>query len=401
MPHHAGMTRPVPPLKKARIVIGTMTGTSLDGDIDVAAVRVNEHGAALRVQFLAGVSHSLGNLVDNLRRAAEQCSMSAREFAGLSQHFGQAHATAIQSLCAREGLTPDLIVLHGQTVFHAPPLSWQLINPWPVACSLQCRVRFDLRAANLASGGEGAPITPLADHFLFGGRAKQTAVLNLGGFANATLLAPDTPRALAPSLPRVRGFDVCACNHLLNRVARDRLGRNFDENGNAALAGACNETALDAMLRAMRAPPQAGISARRSLGTGDESARTVQMTAHLSPQDACRTVTEAVARLILSTLREAGLRDEDTLLLAGGSTRHQALVRAMQCARVGTTTDTMDSHGVPVGMREAAGMAVLGALADDGVSYCVEEIVGRRSRVLDSACIDALQLPDQAEPVQP
>ncbi len=388
MQHHAVMLPSAPASKDSRIVIGTMTGTSLDGDIDIAAIRVDGHGYAIRARFLAGHSHPLGRLVEDLRRAAQQEPMTAREFARVAQAFGEAHASAITTLCARLRLTPDLVTLHGQTVYHAPPLSWQLMNPWPVACAMRCRVRFDLRAANLASGGEGAPITPLADHFLFHTRSAPTAVLNLGGFANATLLAPDTNADARLELPHISGFDVCPCNHLLNRVAQDRLGKAFDADGGAARTGKSDAAALGAVLEAMRASTRASAAARRSLGTGDEAASIVRHTAHLAPNDACRTVSDAVAQSIVSALREAGVRDEHALLLAGGSTRHQPLVQAIASARSGQTVDTMASHGVPIDMREAAGIAVLGALADDGVSYCLDAVVGAKSRALDSACIE-------------
>lgn len=389
--HHATMTALAHATTDSRIVVGTMTGTSLDGDIDVAAVRIDGHGHELSACFIEGISHPLGALIQDLRRAAQQEPMTAMEFAQLAHAFGQAHAHAIHALCTGCGITPDLVVLHGQTVFHAPPLSWQLLNPWPVATAMQCRVRFDLRAANLASGGEGAPITPLADLFLFGSSEAPIGVLNLGGFANATLLPRIDPGRAMESSQHVRGFDVCACNHLLDRVARERLGKAFDEDGNAARAGVCDGAALDEILHAMRAHAKESLATRRSLGTGDESARAIDATRQLSSNDACRTIVEAIARTIVSTLRDAGLRDEDTLLLAGGSARHHALVQSIARARTGKTHTTMESHGVPVGMREPVGIAVLGTLAEDGLSYCLEQVVGAKSRMLDGASITPMQ----------
>ena len=80
---------------------------------------------------------------------------------------------------------------------------------------MKCRVRYDLRSANLVSGGQGAPITPIADYILFASNRDPKVVMNLGGFINVTLLP-----TRGQGISAIRGFDVCACNHLLDRVAR-------------------------------------------------------------------------------------------------------------------------------------------------------------------------------------
>ena len=223
----AGASDPAP-----RFVVGTMTGTSIDGDLDAAVVSIHGHGLEMRAPLVLGRSFPLGTVADDLRRIAAQGAMNAREFASIAHAFGECHAHAVESLCDEAGVKPDLAVLHGQTVFHAPPLSWQLVDPWPVAARLGCAVRYDLRGANIASGGQGAPITPLADFILFADEAMPKTILNLGGFANATLLPPR-----ASGTDGIRGFDACACNHLLDRVARTRLGRPFDEDGRRAAHG--------------------------------------------------------------------------------------------------------------------------------------------------------------------
>ena len=191
-------------------MVGTMTGTSIDGDLDAAVVSIHGHGLEMRAPLVLGRSFPLGTVADDLRRIAAQGAMNAREFASIAHAFGECHAHAVESLCDEAGVKPDLAVLHGQTVFHAPPLSWQLIDPWPVAARLGCAVRYDLRGANIASGGQGAPITPLADFILFADEAMPKTILNLGGFANATLLPPrargladrSTRMAAAPRMAR-------------------------------------------------------------------------------------------------------------------------------------------------------------------------------------------------------
>jgi 1,6-anhydro-N-acetylmuramate kinase len=367
---------------KPRFVVGTMTGTSIDGDIDVALVSVHGHGLAMQAPLVLGRSYPLGAIAADLRRAAAQEPMPAREFARIALAFGDSHAQAIAALCAEAGVKPDLAVLHGQTVFHAPPVSWQLIDPWPVAVQLGCAVRYDLRGANIASGGQGAPITPLADFILFADAAKSKTILNLGGFANATLLPP---RAHGPE--GIRGLDLCASNHVLDRVALTRLGRSFDEDGRAAAKGTPDLDIAREIAARLGRDAAAASAGPRSLGTGDEAASLVELTVDLDPSSACATVVEGLALTLAARLIAAGHEPGGTIVVAGGSARHR-LLRERLAEHASSMVETSDEHtGIPVAMREAAGMAVLGALAEDGLRFTLPQVTGAASRALDSGRI--------------
>ena len=116
-------------------------------------------------------------------------------------------------------------------------LSWQLFDPWPLVRTLNVAVGYDLRQADLIAGGQGAPITPLADWVLF--RAAGDAVVNLGGIINVTRLAT-TPRA-------VRGADVGPANLLLDGLCVALCGEPFDRDGGRALAGTPDAALTDAV----------------------------------------------------------------------------------------------------------------------------------------------------------
>ena len=386
--HHARMLPAQPDQAEApRFIVGAMTGTSIDGGLDAAIVSVHGRGLAMHAPLILGRTYDLGALSADLRRIAAQEALTARELARIAHEFGVCHADAISSLCGEAGVTPDLVVLHGQTVFHAPPHSWQLIDPWPVATRLGCAVRYDLRGANLASGGQGAPITPIADFVLFADTVEPKTILNLGGFANGTLLPPRER-----GVDGVRGFDICPCNHLLDRVAHTRLGRPYDEDGHMAARGKA-DTDLAARIASVILPPAAPVTTNRgarSLGTGDEAARAVELTVDLAPEDACATVAEALAIAIARSIAEAGHAQVSTIVVAGGSARHRFL-RNRLAAHTGSVVETSDEHaGIPVQMREAAAMAVLGALADDRMSFALPRVTGAPSAVVDSARISPL-----------
>jgi anhydro-N-acetylmuramic acid kinase len=331
-----------------RRVVGCMTGTSIDG-IDAALLEITGHGLeAMRCTFVRGASASLGPLRQPLRDLAEQRPMTAGAIAALARDFALLHAQVVTDLLGSERC--DLICVHGQTVFHQPPLSWQLFEPAPLVHALRCPVVCNLRKADLARGGQGAPITPIADSVLFR-HANVQAIINLGGFCNVTQFGSHEART--------RGKDVCACNHLLDFIARTRLGAPFDEQGNAASQGRVDAPLSRELCLALRAQG----AARRSLGTGDELSTLIDRIAPgLSPQDLAATTCDAIAWCV----REALPTDVDRVMVAGGGVRNRALMHAL--ARRFGRCETTHSAGIPPEFREAACFAVLGALTQDGCS---------------------------------
>lgn len=336
-----------------------MTGTSLDA-LDACAVRAHGRGLAMRTEVVGGVTRPLGALAPRLRALAEGRPMTAGDIARLALEFGELHAGAVGELIDDVG-RPALVALHGQTVFHAPPASWQMINPWPVAERAGCPVVSDLRGADLARGGQGAPITPMADWVMFRSPVETRAVVNLGGFCNMTLL----PTGDSPE--RVSGRDVCACNHLLDGAARTALGLDFDPGGENAGKGTADETAKRELVRVLTAQSGAG----RSLGTGDEGVAWVSSwNAKLSGPDLLASCIGALAEVIASATDGAA-----RVILAGGGALNATLAHAVaRCA--GVPVGRSEEFGVPVGMREAAQMGVLGALSMDGVPITLPKVTG-------------------------
>lgn len=360
------MTPPAP-APRSRLVIGTMTGTSIDA-LDVAAVRVAGRGAGMEARFVAGESVPLGALAGPLRELAEQRPMTAGAIWRLNEGFSLLHAGTIERLITRIGERPALVALHGQTVFHDPPASWQLINPAVVAHRLGVPVVSDLRAADLACGGQGAPITPAADRVLFAEAGAARAVVNLGGFCNVTLLGPRGSGGGA--LSGVWGFDACACNHVLDRVARTCLGVEYDEGGAAAMSARADGAAAAELERTLAGQGLSG----RSLGTGDEAGAWISrhgggggaLSGPVLAASAARAIARAIAGAIGARAVAAGLSPAG-VLIAGGGARNGALVGELRTALAPVSVEPTDAAGVPGEFREAAGMAVLGALCDDGV----------------------------------
>jgi 1,6-anhydro-N-acetylmuramate kinase len=362
-----------PPDEDMRLAVGVMTGTSIDA-FDAALVRIEGNGLDMKATLLRQVSRPLGSLVAPLRAAAEQTPMTSGELATLAWDFGRRHVEVIEELLA-PGETPDLIAAHGQTVFHQPPVSWQLINPAPIEHRFGCPVLADLRQADLAAGGQGAPITPLADWIMFRSQDASRAIINLGGFCNVTLLQRDSSTfqdsrlKTQDALNAIRGFDLCPCNHLLDAIARKAFEAPFDEGGRHAASGAPREESVASLLELLRELRAQG----RSLGTGDEALAWIDSQFQCTPPaDLAASVCVAIARMIAESL---GTR-VDEIVLAGGGTRNAALSSAIQ-SHTGQPVTMSDKHGVPAAAREAMAMAILGTLSIDDVSITLPQVTAR------------------------
>lgn len=358
------------PTPRARTVVGCMSGTSADG-IDAAAVRITGDGLHARHESVAFASVPYGPLAAPVRALQRGAAMTAADIAALSRELALLHAKLIRGMVAKAG-QPDLVVMHGQTIHHAPPLSWQLASPAVVAAALDCDVMADLRAADLAEGGQGAPITPLADWLLMRDRAatpRTRAIINLGGFCNATILP-----AGAPPTSTV-GFDVCLCNQLLDHACAVRTGQPFDAEGACALRGHAHHGIASRIAQRLAAQHGAG----RSLGSEHECLGLADLTTGLAANDALATIADAVAQAIAAVVGSHAAAD---WFAAGGGTRNAALMRSLAryAATHGATVDATDSIGIATQAREAIAMAALGAAAHDGVCITLDTVTGRHTR---------------------
>jgi anhydro-N-acetylmuramic acid kinase len=368
-----------------RMVAGCMTGTSLDG-LDAALVAIEGSGLAMQARFVRGVSRPLGAPGAQLRQLAGQEPMSARAIAQLTREFALLHVEALRELLNGAGAPsakPDLVCIHGQTVYHLPPVSWQLFNPAPLVQALGVPVVFDLRSADLAAGGQGAPITPLADWVLFrraatreetSGNRTPLAVVNLGGFINCTALpggglsssaqAHPAEEDVARQLAQIEGGDVCVCNQLLDGIARQLFDESYDQDGRRAGAGQVRDEPLAELIAILVRQAKAG----RSLGTGDEAGAWLgRWRTRTAPGDIAATACRAIAHTVTQQLPGCAL------LLAGGGVRNLALRAALQSS-CRHSVHTTDEHGIPAEYREAVCMAVLGALCQDRVPITLPQI---------------------------
>ena len=313
-------------------VLGFMSGTSLDA-VDMAVLDTD--GETITAFGPAGerkLSEATRALVLDATEAARRWPRGAPPpplFAPAAEAVAREHFEAACAFLAREALTwrdIDLIGFHGQTVLHERPSgervgrTVQLGDGALLARLAGVPVAFDFRSADVAAGGEGAPLAPI--YHLARARAcglkPPAAVLNVGGVANVTLLA----RAADPL-----AFDTGPGNGLLDLLVQDRgLGR-FDAGGGLAAAGVADAAALASYL----ADPYLAAPPPKSLDRYDFS---LEPLAHLSAQDACATLVAFTAETIALGLKAAAEPPEVLVVCGGGRSNPQvmqAIERRVDC----------------------------------------------------------------------
>lgn len=287
--------------------------------------------------------------------------------------LGRFSAEAVQQVCAEAGVDCDLVVSHGQTVRHditdrIVTSTLQIGQPAWIAEATGAPVLSDVRARDVAAGGQGAPLVGILDGLLIGEVVAPTAVLNLGGIANITVLAPDCgPIA----------FDTGPANALIDILARriTRGEESFDRDGRLAAEGQVDEGLLTELLADPYYRQPAPKSTGKELFHTDYLDRFLSTRPHLGEHDAIATVTELTARTVADACRAHGVT---RVIASGGGTRNPLLMQCLQ-TELGPTvtlTSTEEEFGLPEGAKEALLMALLGWLSWNGLAGTEPNLTG-------------------------
>ena len=363
------------------LFIGLMSGTSLDGvdgvliDLDgegkVTTLRGHHHealGDAVHDELLA-LNRSEG--VDELHRAARAASALARVYASV--------VTVLLYDCAVHARDIVAIGAHGQTVRHRPEPSdggytLQLLNGALLAELTRMDVVCDLRSRDVAAGGQGAPLAPAFHAAVFGAKDECRAVLNLGGIANLTLLAPDRP---------VSGFDCGPANALLDGWCARHLSTPFDDDGAWAASG----TVIGTLLEALLAEPYFEATPPKSTGRDlfDLEWLDAHLAAHparVGPVDVQATLAELTVESIARDIQRHA-PGATVLFACGGGARNGHLMRRLAARLPSVRVTTTAELGVPVDQVEAAAFAWLAQRFVQRLPGNLPEVTGARGpRVL-------------------
>lgn len=360
--------------ERPTLAVGLMSGTSLDG-MDAALVRLNGPTRAELVAFV-----QLPYTADYRRQLEHAVSAgTTRELALLHAAIGGWAVEAVQQVLALghcKASELDLIAFHGQTIWHEPPaVTWQLGEPALLAEKFGVRVVSNFRTRDVAAGGQGAPLVPMADVLLFGGDQPRV-LLNLGGMANLTYVAH---RAVEEG---AFAFDTGPGMALIDAVAR-RVDPTlpYDVDGALAARGAVDE----ALLASLLADPFFSAPPPKSTGRelfGSDYARRIHE-ARPGPDGVAtavaltaRSVADAVARWV---------PDAREIVASGGGCHHPGLFGALEQALAANNRQLLrfDSLFFSGDAKEAVAFALLGYLTIHGQPGNIARATGARgSRVL-------------------
>lgn len=363
------------------IAVGMMSGTSGDG-MNLAAIEI-EPGPRPKVRVIATAEHPYPPaLRDAVLRAGADAPFALSDIARLHASLGDAYAAAAAEFIATLPGRPDVIALHGQTVAHLPAehTTLQLGDASRVARATGVPTVDDFRSADMAAGGEGAPLVPFGDHVLFATRAP-IVVLNLGGIANLTLI----PTAAADE---VIAFDTGPANMPSDAIIAP-TGETFDREGRRARSGRVNERALaEALMHpyfARRAPKSTG---REDFGKPFATRIVDQVTRDGgSLDDALATALAVTTRSIAVALtRETPPGTAWTVLaVAGGGARNATLMESLARAVAPLRVVKTDELGVPSQAREAIAFAIMGAYRMRELPNILPSATGARQAVRGGA----------------
>ncbi|MEB3172758.1 MAG: anhydro-N-acetylmuramic acid kinase [Cyanobacteriota bacterium] len=340
-------------------VLGLMSGTSADG-VDAVLASFSGLPSRPRWRILASASRPYpAELRQQLIAVGQGNQLSMAALLELAEAVTEQQTAAAQ-LCDPGGLA-QLVGCHGQTLWHRPPAgakrgaSQQVLQGPLLASLLQRPVVFDFRAADLALGGQGAPLVPPADAALLGRVAGWRAVLNLGGIANLTLIPPAEGPERQASLS---GWDCGPANTLLDLAVQQFSGGRLhcDEGGAWAAQGRPDETLISSWLQhpyLQQQPPKS--TGRELFGQADLQRRLAAM-AELNQADQLATLTAFSAACVAHDLQ---VRPPRELLVAGGGCRNATLMSELRRRCRGTIVRPLAELGIADQQREALAFALL------------------------------------------
>ena len=368
-------------------VAGVMSGTSLDG-IDVAIVDIRKSPDVLQhkqvafgcISYPDAVRARLLRICNGVTRAAEISQMNFL--------LGELYAEAIAKTCQRHGVdlaSIELCGMHGQTIYHCGRAEKYLGRP--IASTLQIgeaavvaertglRVISNFRERDIAAGGQGAPLVPFVDYLLFRDRRVGRVALNIGGFANITVI----PASAKPE--QVIAFDTGPGNRVIDALVRriTKGAQSYDRGGRIARSGKVREEVLDRML----AEPYFHWAPPKSCGDDDFGTAFVAklLRQRVPMEDLIATSTEFTAQSIAREIRKYGASCRE-VIASGGGIHNRQIMRRLRALLPDRQIATTADYGIDPDAKEAVAFAVLAYESVHGRPCNLPSVTGARRALI-------------------
>lgn len=386
-------------LKPEKLIIGLISGTSADG-IDTAIVRLRHNGLNTKIGLLFFAAYPYPAAIrEQILAASQPGAASADQICRLNAAVGECFAAAaLQSMAALnlEARQIDLIGSHGQTIHHLPNAealagvpargTLQIGEPGVIAKRTGIITVADFRPADIALGGQGAPLAPLMDYLLFRSAEKTRAALNLGGIANITCLKKGARRE------EIVAYDTGPANMVIDGLMQKLYQRDCDEEGRIAASGKTSHELLQRLLaHPYFARPFPKSTGREDFGEAFVAALLAQARAlHLPNEDIIATAAALTAESVGQEVRRLEARCDklEELIVSGGGTRNRALMDLLQRKLFPATMMMSDQFGIPSDAKEAILMAILANETVSGNAGNIPSVTGAQgATVLGKICL--------------
>ncbi|MBD1137451.1 anhydro-N-acetylmuramic acid kinase [Pelagibacterales bacterium SAG-MED43] len=314
--------------KKIFTALGLMSGTSMDG-VDLSLIKTDGHDYYAEIsdkyyQFDDQLFKDLIRLRENIRNS-EDLKKKLSIVSEIEKKFTLFNANIIKKFIDKEGIKPNLIGIHGQTIYHnvKDKISRQIVDGNLLSQLIKCIVINKFRQQDLDNGGQGAPLTPVF-HYLISKKLKKNFrlsfpinIINIGGITNVTTILKTEKIE-----NDIHAYDIAPGNCLINEWMRINSNKKFDNKGAIALSGKINELFLN------QAKDNFEISSiNESMDTNDFD---ISFAKGLSFEDGCATLTEFTAYLIsegLKKINKINNTDIQNLIICGGGRKNKTLIK--------------------------------------------------------------------------
>ena len=386
---------------ESMVVAGVMSGTSADG-VEVAACRIGPGAEGTpMIEVLGHRSLPYPAAVrEAVLRAMAAESISVAELSRLNWRLGSLYADAVAQTMEELSSRAELVGCHGQTIYHqataetylgAPVrATWQTGEAAVIAERLHCSVVSDFRPADLAAGGQGAPLVPMLDFAMFRSATVGRVLANLGGIANVTAIPAGS------RVEELLAFDTGPGNMVIDACMRRLFGREFDEDGAVAASGRVVRSEVDRVMQGpyfAAAPPKscgreefgAAFCERLIAGCRSAGANDADVVATAT----ALTVASIVSAYEQFVMERMAITKGVEFVVAGGGVRNDTLMRWLmdELALRGVTVRRMEELGVAAEAKEAVAFALLAWLTWWGLPGNVMSATGAaRPVVLGKVC---------------
>lgn len=347
-----------------KLAIGLMSGTSLDG-IDIVLAEITGVSLETKVKVLKQKTYPFSDdVILKIRDAMDDRISSASLISSLNVELGYVFGQAVLDFYQRESIEPtdiSFIASHGQTIYHIPIAaqglfrsSLQLGDGSVISDMCKTTVVSNFRLADIANGGQGAPLVPYADYILFADPKKARAIHNIGGIGNMTYIPKDA------QLDDLVAFDSGPGNMMIDKACQMFYQKPYDHNGDLASSG----DLIDQMYHQMMKHPYYKLAYPKSTGRetfGD--AYTIDIISKYKTskhEDIIHTLSMVVVDSIVNSYKEIINKPVDELILCGGGALNLFIKNELSKKMKDTKVSVLEEHGYSSQYKEALAFLILG-----------------------------------------